>query len=78
MTIDTEPTEPWTSLTDLVALIQAFRNGDIEGQMVLMRHCDQPMVLAVAMSLLAQIADEHGATYPELLAWATIAVDRGV
>jgi hypothetical protein len=75
-----EPAEPevqvWDSLQDLVALITAYRRGDDAGMQVLMAYCDQPVVLALAIHLLAQVAQEHHADYRSLLAWAFISLDK--
>ena len=75
-----EPAEPevqvWDSLQDLVALIGSYRAGDVEAQRVLMANCDQPMVLSVAVHLLAQMAREHNAGYPELMTWGIIAMGK--
>jgi hypothetical protein len=61
-----------------VALIQAWRGQDDEGMRVLLAHCDRMMVLTVALALLGQAADEHGAGYRELLAWGACTVDKAL
>jgi hypothetical protein len=75
-----EPGEPgelvWDSLADLVAMVQCFRGQDEEGLRVLLANCNKPMVLAIAIHLLSQVAREHGASYRELLAWGLISMDQ--
>jgi hypothetical protein len=60
---------------DLVAMVTAYRGEDEEGLRVLMEHADKPLVLAVSLHLLSQLAQEHHADYRSLLAWAFISLD---
>jgi hypothetical protein len=61
--------EPEDALFDVLACVQASRDGRTADLDLLMRHGDAPDMLAVAVKLLAEAADEDDAPPAHLRAW---------
>lgn len=67
----------WDSaVLDVAALVAAVRCDDAEGVAVILRHGCAAEMLSVAAKLLAEVADELGATVPAFREWAQVASER--